>query len=418
MIVFSFLLVVSCCKEETSPFQVDENGVLISQSSLWKYSLHESGTFHSNGYFGPQITYNGRIAIPTTATDGSKSMTMINVSNGKKVWQWNDVYPGSSGHLEFFRIYIFSNLLTWQQGSVSYCVNLDNGETRWRINREAHFANRLHPYLGSYYFTTRYIPREDGYDESAAFLGDIEIGELTEFLRANYSCEYAGPITDNGWVGGIIYLTQVPNNANLLLVTYAEPLPEWKVRSMFGLYNTETKEWVYERKVLAPPLWNTSIFHTPIIFNNKVYADVGNNIVCHDIATGNQLWRREFTQDFFFSGFIIEDGRLIANCEDTRLYCLDPATGSTIWRGEGAGTSSRMSYLNGVVYFVGGSTGRFHAVEVATGKTIWRIDARKLEGKNGYFKTNAVYVLPGEGGKKGKIVVLSHMYAYCFEAHR
>jgi outer membrane protein assembly factor BamB len=409
-----FLLIASCCKEENSPFQVDENGVVFSMSHKWKYNLHTSGHIYENGYFDVPIVFNNNIAIPTTGSEGGQNITMIRITDGKFLWDWNDYFQESYGNLNIYHTFKNYNLLTWQVGNRSYCLNLDNGSTLWRIKRETQCAIRLHPYIGRQYFTTCVFSRNDGFDEYAAFVGDIETGELSEFLRANYSCEYAAPITENGSVGAIIYLTQVPTNANLLLVTYSEPLPEWKVRSMFGLYNTETKEWVYERKILADPLWNTSVFHTPIIFNGKIYANVGNNIVCHDVATGNQLWRREFTQDFFFSGFIIEDGMLIANCEDTYTYRLDPSTGATIWRTKGAGTSSRMSYLNGVVYFVGGSTGYLHAVEAASGRVLWRIDGRRLGG--GPFTTNAVYCVPGEGGARGRVIALTNRYAYCFEA--
>ncbi|MBS4012708.1 MAG: PQQ-binding-like beta-propeller repeat protein, partial [Bacteroidetes bacterium] len=99
-------------------------------------------------------------------------------------------------------------------------------------------------------------------------------------------------------------------------------------------------------------------------------------------------------------------------------YRLNPETGGVVWTGEGAGTSSRMSYMNGVVYFVGGSTGKLHAVDAYTGETVWRLDAELIEGSNAEFRTNAVYVIPGEGNEKGKVVALTHMHAYCFEAYR
>jgi len=418
-VLFVFCLYsTSCRKEENIDIKTDENGVALSLPYIWQKSLHISGEFYSNGFFKFPIIYNDNIAIPTTGEDGSQYMTMVNTTNGETLWEWNDIFIGISGDLEFFRHYISNNLLTWQQGSRSYCINLEDGTTNWKKIRDRNFEPRLFSCNENCYYITSTITRNDGYDEHIVYKGDMDTGILTEFLRANYSCEYIGPITDNGWVGGIIYINEVPLNSNLLLVTYAEPLPEWCVNSFFGLYNIQTQEWVYERKLLAPPLWNTSVFHTPIIYNDQVYANVGNNIVCHDLYTGEQLWRREFDNDFFFSGFIIEEDKIIANNENKTLYCLDPETGHSIWEGEGAGTSSRMSYLNGIVYFVGGSDGKFHAVDIETGQTVWRLDAKKLEGSESLFKTNAVYVIPGENSEKGKVIALTHMYAYCFEAYR
>ena len=422
IVCITFFLTVSCCKEEVSPILVDGEGVVVSIPYHWRFSLHESGQYYENGFFKSAIIYNENIAIPTTAKDGNQCISMINTSKGKLEWQWNEVYPGSLGSLDFYQHYICNNFLTWQVFSISlpisYCVNLENGSTHWRIQREKLFYVRLHPYLGSKYFTTSDIEREDGFNETAAYIGDIETGELSEFLRANYSGDYASPFTDNGWVGGIVHMNPLPSYDSLIVVTYAEPLPEWQIKSFIGLYNTEAEAWVYERKQLVEPHWNAGVQNTPIIYNERVYAAAGNSIVCHDVMTGDQLWRRNFEQDFLFSGFIIEDGMLLANCEDTYTYRLNPHTGATIWRTKGAGTCSRMSYLNGVVYFVGGSTGFLHALDAETGRVLWRIDARRLGEPNGNFTTNAVYCIPGEGGGRGRVVALTGRYAYCFEAAR
>ncbi|MFO8067262.1 MAG: PQQ-binding-like beta-propeller repeat protein, partial [Bacteroidales bacterium] len=166
------------------------------------------------------------------------------------------------------------------------------------------------------------------------------------------------------------------------------------------------------------PHWNNSVFHTPIIHNEKIYANVGYSIVCHDLMTGEQLWRRNFINDFLFSGFIIEENKIIAMCEDTILYCLDPETGSTIWEGEGAGTSNKMSYLNGIVYFIGGSTRKLHAVDVSSGRTVWQIDPRNLGDEYSKFGPSSVCVIEGKNGEKGKVVAFTTRYAICYEAYK
>ena len=154
----------------------------------------------------------------------------------------------------------------------------------------------------------------------------------------------------------------------------------------------------------------------PVIYNNKIYANISRELVCHDLVTGKQIWSKQFTQDFMFSGFIIADDKIIANNEDTYTYCLNPDTGHTIWKEESAGTSGRMSYLNGIVYFAGGSTGYLHAIDISTGKTVWKLDGSKLDGAS--FKTNAVYVFEADGGNPAKVIALTHNNAYCFEAYK
>jgi len=418
-LVISFLLItVSCCKEEIPPIIIDSEGVVIKKSYYWKKKLLENNEFNSNSYIEVPIIFNSNIILPTVDNTGNKSIILINTENGSQIWEWNDFLGSNQNNTDVNDVFIQNNLLTWQNSQRSYCINLNNGNTEWKYVREISINPHHFNSYQDKYLTYAIVNRESIYDEEVAYIGNIQTGELDFFLYANLSGEYVAPVTYNGLIGGISYINET-SNEKLLLVTYSEPLPEWKVRMMFGLYNTETQEWIYERKQLVEPHWNAGVQSTPIIYNNRVYAAAGSNIVCHDVMTGEQIWAQEFDQDFLFSGFIIEDGMLLANCEDTYLYRINPELGNIEWRIKSAGTCSRMSYLNGVVYYVGGSTGYLHAVDTETGlKTVWRIDASKLGENGGSFTTNAVYCIPGENGEKGRVVALSGRYAYCFEAYR
>jgi outer membrane protein assembly factor BamB len=245
---------------------------------------------------------------------------------------------------------------------------------------------------------------------------DLQTGNLTsEVIRANYSGDYINP---SNYIGGITNITKLPNSNSLYAITYFEHSPIWVQNSYLGLYDKSTDQWIYERKLMAPPTVNTGAYE-PKIYNGKLYAWVGKNIVCHDLETGEQLWIRSFPQDFLFSGFIIVEDKIIANNEDTFTYCLDPNNGNIIWKTETSGTSGRMSYLNGIVYFVGGSSGKLHAIDINTGKHVWKIDAEKLgEPSESIFKTNAVYVLPVDNNHPARVIALSHLYAYCFDAYQ
>ena len=108
---------------------------------------------------------------------------------------------------------------------------------------------------------------------------------------------------------------------------------------------------------------------------------------------------------------------MLANCEDTYLYNLHPATGQVLWKEKTAGTSSRLRYLNGIIYLSGGSTGRIHAVDTETGETVWLLDPLKYNDGSDDFKPD-LYVVPGENGEKGKVIIQTHNVAYCVEAYR
>ncbi|MDR0295680.1 MAG: PQQ-binding-like beta-propeller repeat protein [Prevotellaceae bacterium] len=407
-----FLFSCGCEKEkDVVKKQVDDKGVVVAIPFIWKAKLHQKSS-EANGYINNSVVYNDNIVIPTTNGEKGRYISLLDTKTGKYLWHWEDMYEqGYYKNMVSFH-YQYKNLLTYQNGGRSYCIDLDNGNTKWRHKRDRSFDVRIDSY-DNFYFTYGDI-KIDGNLEQIAYKGDIETGIISEFLTPNFTYEC------DDCRKAVLHITQVPNNDNLLLVTYFENLPDWITQLYFGLYDTETEKWVWDKVMLLDATRNFATYYTPIIANNKIYAEVSNYIVCHDLETGRQLWKRDFGGDFMFTGIIVEDGRVIGNCEDTYMYALNAETGNRLWRVPTAGTSSRMSYLNGVVYMVGGSGGgRLFAIEAATGKMLWRIDAGLLgEGSGARFRTNAVYVLPAKGNQPAKVIALSNMYAYCFEAER
>ncbi|NJN28126.1 MAG: PQQ-binding-like beta-propeller repeat protein [Cyclobacteriaceae bacterium] len=139
-------------------------------------------------------------------------------------------------------------------------------------------------------------------------------------------------------------------------------------------------------------------------------------MICINLTTGERIWSRSFKEGAPNS--IIADGILLSNNEDTYLYALDPDTGKELWKEKSSGTSSRMSYLNGVVYFTGGGDGLLHAVDVATGKHLWKLRSPDLDRNSGAWFKRRVSVIPGENGKRGKVITSSYLSAFCYEAAR
>ena len=410
-LLFNFLF--NSCKEENDDVlqQVDEQGVLVSTPFLWKTSLHQKEPI-SNSHISNKIIYNEKIVIPLTNGKENRTISLINTKDGKIIWQWNDLYEEEYIDINFH--YQYQNLLTYQIGSRSYCINLDNGESKWKIRRDRSFDVRLNPY-GQYFFMIGPDLNNGEYESNTylAFKTDILSGEISDIMTGNFTFEHPDCRR------GISHIVEIAEQENLLLVSYAENLPDWITQNYLGIYDTNLKEWIWDKVLVREPMNPNFIYHPPLIVNKKIYTAIVNTIVCNDLETGKQLWRKDFNADFMFSGIIVEEGKVIANCEDTYAYALDAETGSQRWRVRTAGSGSRMSYLNGVVYFVGGSARRLFAIEAATGKMLWKIDAGLLgEGRGAGFRTNAVYVLPAKDDQPAKVIALSDLYAYCFEAER
>lgn len=415
LLISSFLLAASCSKEKTPDVQTDENGVVIAKPILWKTYRHASAVVVNN-YTDYPIYYSGNIVIHTTNGDNSRRLTMLNSDNGEIIWHWDDhVFPQSTARFIDISYYFQKDhLLTWQLGGRSYCVNLNNGSTHWKHRRDKSYNVRITGFGNTYFIFGDSESSYHEYTESVAYKGDLQTGDISEYIIPNFSISVVAPGNRIGDVTDINPYSA--NGVQYLAVVWQEPtnaVNDWQ--TFLGLYNTSDNSWVYEKTPMNNPVASGVLFGKSIIYQNKIYANVGSKIVCHDILTGQKLWDRQFASDFSFSGFIIEEDKIIANCEDAYTYCLNPQTGEQLWRTQSAGTSSKISYLNGVVYFAGGSTGRLHAIEVATGKMLWSINVDRLGEKGGAFRTNGVYVLPASGGKPAKVIALSGLYAYCFE---
>lgn len=411
-----FLFFLACCsKEDLSDFQTDNDGVVLAKPILWKTNRHAANPILNNGTNYP-IYHNGNIIIHTTNGDNNRRLTMLNSDNGEIIWHWDDlVFPESTARfidISFYHQY--GNNLIWQTGRRTYNVNLDNGNTIWKINRDFNFQNKTAGNQDSFYLFGQ-TQQIQNFTATTLYKGHISSYIISEYITPDYSMSVIAPGNRIGDVTDVNHYSA--NGINYLVVVWQEPtnaINDWQ--TFLGLFNTVDNAWVYEKIPINNPVASGVLFGKSIIYQNKIYANVGSRMVCHDILTGQQIWDKQFPSDFSFSGFVIEEDKIIANCEDTYTYCLNPQTGNQLWRTKSAGTSSTISYLNGVVYFAGGSTGRLHAIEVATGKMLWSINVDRLGEKGGMFSYNGIYVLPASGGKPAKVIALSSLYAYCFEA--
>ncbi len=106
---------------------------------------------------------------------------------------------------------------------------------------------------------------------------------------------------------------------------------------------------------------------------------------------------------------VMDDGR-------RKLVAFNTATGNKLWEETSAGTNSYLSELNGVVYYGSSGDGRIHAVDIETGKHLWRLKSYDSYKDERYFYMKQCIVVPGENGKKGRVIVSSYSHGYCFEA--
>ncbi|TAK36737.1 MAG: hypothetical protein EPO28_13065 [Saprospiraceae bacterium] len=406
----------SCKKEMLSP-TTNSKGEVNYMPPIWKYALHKDGKFHSNSQIDANLVFDSKVLVGTTEGEGDNWLNAVDIETGKELWKWNDIYqpPTEKMHVNYF--YEHDGKMGYIVGSRHYCIDLETGQTHWKIKRNSSFSDRITGIGNSYYIIGQPTDTLENYQTGVIFEGDFENGAIRRILMPNIAITN---VQNNrlGEVSSVISF--VIGMDTMLLVAWQEVFANNLFQSYLGLYNLSHKEWLYEKSVLNDnPIWNGGLLTPITVYEGRAYMSVGYELLCHDVWTGKLIWKHQYNNEIFFSGFVVADGRVIANNENKVLYCYDAATGSLLWTGEGAGTSSRLKdrYLNEIVYFSGGSSGYIHAVDARNGKTVWKLDPAKM-GDGADFWKGDIYVVPGKNGGKGKVIALTPMNAYCFEAYR
>ena len=340
---------------------------------------------------------------------------MLSIATGEIRWQWDDFFDVQKRFFDIRHLHQYGSDFVFQEGRQFYHLDLSDGRMLQKEERD-YQASRMGGLDERYFVAGNFILNKNDLYEGAIFTGTVVEQTNQLLISPEFTRDYAGAGQEVGIVGSAVPFKD-ENGDVLLAYDYSDP-QERGANTYIGLYNYSKKEFIYDREPLVLDIESYGS-GVPIIYNNRIYRAPGRSIVCLDLYTGEKVWEKVFDEGFTFSGFIIEEGRVLANNEDTYLYALDPETGRQLWKEKSSGTSSPMSYLNGVVYFVGGGDGLLHAVEVATGKHLWRLHSPDLEeNKGAWFKSDVRVILSESEDEKGKVLVSSYLSAFCYEAAR
>ena len=415
LMLITSLVLLSCERLGMKPVK-NEAGEIVKLTPLWSYPLHEQEPT-SNSIVRADLVFDQKVLVATTHGPDQRALTCVDVQTGEPLWKWDDIYNPPYEKFSAVDAYIHDETLVYLRGGRHYAINLLTGETAWKFLRDVPYHINISGLGGGYFAHGGSRDTLSEYDFKVLYRGSVATGEMKLIVFPTFSQEFVAPGQRIGDVTGTTPF--IYEGDTLLSIVYQEPRPVYHWVSLLGLYNLSKKRWEYNGVHLNSPRNNGVLFHEPIIRGDRVYMNIGNQIFCRDLWTGARVWERSFPRDLMFSGFIVEEGIVVANCEDEVLYGLDAETGIQRWKGEGAGTSSQLEgrYLNGIVYFSGGGTGRIHAIDCETGETVWRLDPGEIEKDAQDWKPD-IYVVPGQNGEKGRVVACTPLNAYCFEAYR
>ena len=340
----ALLFSLSTCR----PKDVDANGVTVSLRPLWQtpantgagsrlaYGVEMSITF-AGGVLCP-----GVIPYPSKEPYGRAVLNFIDAETGKIRWSWNDYMTNYENSYVRYA-YQYEQYLVVNGGPRNYCIDLNTGRTVWkRWMNDSLNARSCITGIGNLYFVAALTQSEANPKglEEVVYKGQVIGNEVEQrVVRPDVSGKY---VSGNGWTGGASAPTPVVVDGDILLsIDYSESLPDWYTNSSTGLYNMTKKKWIYTKVPLAKNN-RRGPDHPSVYSQGRVYQVIGGLLTCHELMSGENLWERNFSGDFSFSGFLIVDNTVVANCEDGYIYGLNPQTGAQLWKEKSSGTSTRL----------------------------------------------------------------------------
>ena len=412
IILIIFVLQASSCNREEPVIIKNNEGIITSKPASWVTSISEKSQYAAGA--SNSIKYKNTVVIGSIE-NGKNGITGIDVSDGEKLWTWQDNFANYT--LGIYGSYTYANNLIFHEGRQLYWVNLATGTTVWKKRYdvgELPLFKNVNGLGKSVFVNATYSPY---IEDKPTFVKIYRVSATSSTIIEIDSIGSDNPLISHD-TGGIAAFKSDVGDTLIFTDTY-EVLDEGRV--YVNLYNISKKEWVYKKKETFLQAVARS---RPKLHNGVVYFAADPYIFAIDLMSGEIIWKRHFGDKvhFTFPEFILipEKNLIVFNAEtsSTTLFALDLTSGSTVWSEPSSGTSSQSQYLNGVVYFVGGGDGLLHAVDIDTGKHLWKISSPDLAINSNAWFARYCAVFPGKNGEKGKVVVSSGLHAFAYEAER
>lgn len=159
---------------------------------------------------------------------------------------------------------------------------------------------------------------------------------------------------------------------------------------------------VWSTKLQGNVLYCDTVYQDGLLYTATADDDFPHEcgIYCLNAADGEVRWFFQ-TENSVKNNILIDGNKLLATDADGNVYCLDKATGDSLWQplkaelGEGVGTSSSICIDNGVLYT--GNARDITAINLNDGSVKWTIKRNK--GEN----SPAEFIVAGN-----KLIVSSH----------
>jgi PQQ-like domain len=317
--------------------------------------------------------------------NGKTTLFLVENTTGQVQWEWADFFEVKDEIGSEDEQYMYQNVFCLQTTLGVYVIDLAKGKTIKRTPISQGGGNSIQGF-GSTFFNSTNL--------STIGKGRMENGEFMTILTIPQEME-----------NRVILQTPVPlinNNDTLLVLSIAKiRLRDAGFFGRIALYNLSKRQFVYD----SARITTNGSGAIPIVRKNRIYQSAGTFIVCNDLFTGREIWKREFGGSFLGTDFSVADEKVFAGNGDSNFYVLDAETGKELWRKTNIiATAPAPFFMNGVVYFTNGT---LLAADANSGEILWQRSSPDGSGFRGRVN-----------GADGKVYAYTRQNAYCYKAAR
>ncbi len=316
------------------------------------------------------IIYND-IVILASDCNGDNCLKAINKYNGEVEWQWvaDDILSGAYYNLT---PYVFSEILLLPIKEHLIAIDLRSGKIRWQDSK----AFSGEPYLDGigYHAVRSYFNQKN--KKHLIYLIDITNGSMKVIKEINQ------PVEANSYVRTphIFKLNERPNDTFLVSSTI-EYIPNKQTNSYLSFWSLSHPTSTQDLSIYKPNSKGYGVTKQCITDHPFSYWVANNELVCIDLSQRKEVWRTKMKRGMLTSRLSQDERRLYYASEDEVLYAIDKQDGSITWEVPIAGTPSRLSIDDKLLYLIGGSDGNLYVINSADGQIIskQRISRHNIE---------------------------------------
>lgn len=343
---------------------------VIPSAVVWKWE-RDYKSLASNNYIFKNMTIQG-----ISSVNSEYKVVALTLDSGIKVWESVNFPPFFDAYSPQYS-FISENKLALSGSKYTRVIDLDDGTTLWEDNLDHGYFNIC--ILDNFIYKTTQTQTL-----SELYRYDLNTGQKEFLFQISKDSEGDGKFEP----ALCMPVKWIDSNNHELLILHSRGWNGNDYRMDIMAWDLTDNKMAWYRKGLS----DRASSSRPVIEDNRIYFFSISKVYCVDAATGNTIWQWEKDLSDNFSGFktaniLLVDDKIIAKSDSYWMYALDKMTGKRLWTNS---NTAPMPYLlrehQDTIWF---SSGGVFAIDANTGQTL--IDGWDNNGKGPFWSNSVIH---------------------------